>query len=52
MIKNVKLEELNISIVTIFSNTKILKMIQQNTNVCIITKIMNTSSMKVKGTTF
>ena len=41
MIKNVKHDELiklNISIETIFWNTQILKMIQQNINICVVTK--------------
>ena len=46
MIKNVKHAELNISIATVLLNIKTLKMIQWNTNVCIVAKIINTSYMK------
>ena len=46
MIKNVNYVELNLSIATVFLNTKILKMIYKNTNVCVVTKIINTSLTK------
>ena len=46
MIKNVKLEELNISIATVFLNTQTLKMIYWNTSVYVVTKIINKSLMK------
>ena len=45
MIKNVKLVELNKSTVTVFLNTKILDMIQQNTNVPVANKVIKTSLM-------
>ena len=42
MIKNVKLAELNINIATaFFFNIQTLKMIQQNTNVYFVTKVIN-----------
>ena len=46
MIKNVKLAELNISILTVFLNAQILKMVEQNINVYVVTKIINKSLMK------
>ena len=46
MIKNAKIAELNISIVTAVFNTQSLKMIQWNTNVYAVTKIVNISLMK------
>ena len=46
MIKNVKLAELNISILTVFLNAQILKMVEQNINVYVVIKIINKSLMK------
>ena len=46
MIKNVKLVELNINAATFFLCNKTLKMISQNTNVYVVTKIINTRLMK------
>ena len=40
LIRNLK-PELNVNIATVFLNKPILKMIQQNTNVCIVTKTIN-----------
>ena len=42
MIKNVRFVELNVTIVTDFLNREILKMIQQNKNIFVVTKIINT----------
>ena len=41
--KNVRLVELHIYIATVFLNIQTLKLIYQNTNVCVLTKIINTS---------
>ena len=46
MIKYVKLVEFNISIVTEFLKTQTLKMIKQNTNDYVVTKIINKVLMK------
>ena len=46
MITNVKLVEINIDTATAFSNTQTLKMIETNTNVYVVTKIINKSLMK------
>ena len=46
MIKNVKLAKLNINIATVFLKTQTLKMIEQNTNIYVVTKIINKSLMK------
>ena len=45
MIKDVKLVELNKSTVTVFLNKKVLEMIQQNTNVPVANKTINTGLM-------
>ena len=44
--KNVKLAELNISIRSVFLNTQTLKIIKWNTNVYVVTKIINKILMK------
>ena len=46
MIKNVKLVKLQAKYVTVFLNTQTLNMIQQNTNIYVVTKIINESLMK------
>ena len=46
VLKNVRLVELNMSIVTVFLNTQILRTIEYNTNLSVVTKIINTSLMK------
>ena len=46
MINYVKLIEFNISIVTEFLKTQTLKMIKQNTNDYVVTKIINKVLMK------
>ena len=46
IIKNVKHSELNTKLATVFLNTKALKMFLQNTNVNIVTKMINKSLMK------
>ena len=50
--KNVKFDELNKSIVNLFLNTQISKMIYQNTNVYVVTKIMNKFDEKLKERLF
>ena len=46
IIKNVKHSELNTKLAIVFLNTKTLKMFLQNTNVNIVTKMINKSLMK------
>ena len=46
MVKNVKLVELHTKNATVFLNTQALKMIEQNTNVYDVTKIIKKSLMK------
>ena len=44
--ENVRLVELNISIVTAFSNIQTLKMIYWNADACVVTNVINTSLTK------
>ena len=44
--KKVTLRGLNVSIATDFLNKQILEMIWWNTNVCVVTKTINTSLIK------
>ena len=48
MITNVKLSELNINTTTDFLNTQIFKMILQNKNIYVVTKIFNKSKEQLK----
>ena len=49
IIKDVKQAELNIKIVTAFLNTQTLKMISQNANVNIVTKVTNKVERTMKS---